>query len=120
MPNIDNLMDTIQQTLIKTRQIKLLTFQHWIWNTLTLWEPKPQASATLNFSGDCTGTYPFITKMYGLTHMPAAFQKAMNYTLVGLNKVTYYYLDGFIIVSRGSMQMALCVNRLRKPIKVKL
>ena len=31
-----------------------------------------------------TGTYRFKTGFYGLTDMPAEFQKAMDYTLIGL------------------------------------
>ena len=33
--------------------------------------------------GESTGTYRFKTRLYDLTDMPAEFQKAMNYTLVG-------------------------------------
>ena len=35
-------------------------------------------------SGDMTGTYRFQTGFYGLTDMPAEFQKAMDYILIGL------------------------------------
>ena len=35
--------------------------------------------------------------------MPAAFQKRMGHTLVGLNN-TLFFLDDTIIVSRGSKQ----------------
>ena len=35
-----------------------------------------------------TGTYSFQTGFYWLTDMPAEFQKAMDYTLIGL-KNTY-------------------------------
>ena len=54
-------------------------------------------------SGERTGTYRFITGFYGLTDMPAAFQKVMDYTLVGL-KNTYCFLDDIIVVSRGSKE----------------
>ena len=43
------------------------------------------------------GTYRF----YGPTDMPAEFQKAMDYILVGL-KITYRFLDYILIVSKGS------------------
>ena len=35
--------------------------------------------------------------------MPAAFQKVMDYTLVGLDN-THCFLDNIIIVSRGSKE----------------
>ena len=63
----------------------------------------PETARHCNFniiSGERTGTYRFITGFYGLTDMPAAFQKVMDYTLVGL-KNTYCFLDDIIVVSRG-------------------
>ena len=51
--------------------------------------------------GESTGTYRFKTGFYGLTDMPAEFQNAMDYTLVGLQN-TYCFLDDIIIVSTGT------------------
>ena len=48
-----------------------------------------------------TGTYRFKTGFYGLTDMPAKFQKAMDYRLIGL-KNTFCFLDDILIVSKGS------------------
>ena len=48
-----------------------------------------------------TGTYRFKTGFYGLTDVPAEFQKAMDYTLIGL-KNTICFLDDILIVSKGS------------------
>ena len=53
--------------------------------------------------GELTGTYRFKTGFYGLTDMPAEFQKAMDYTLVGLTN-TYCFLDDIIVVSKGSKE----------------
>ena len=41
-------------------------------------------------SGDMTGTYRFQTGFYGLTDMPAEFQKAMDFTLFGIQN-TYCF-----------------------------
>ena len=41
--------------------------------------------------------------------MPAAFQKVIDYTLVGLNN-THCFLDDFIIVSRGTKEDHLKLN----------
>ena len=51
--------------------------------------------------GESTGTYRFKTGIYELTDMPADFQKAMYYTLVGVQNF-YCFPDDIIIVSTGS------------------
>ena len=48
--------------------------------------------------GESTGTYSLETGLYGLTGMPAEFQKTMNSTLVSLQN-TFYFLGDIIIVS---------------------
>ena len=48
-----------------------------------------------------TGTYRFKIDFYGLTDMPAEFQKAMDYTSIGL-KNTFCFLDDILIVSKFS------------------
>ena len=50
------------------------------------------------FCGEFTGTYRFKIGFYGLTDMPAEFQKAMEYTLIGLQN-NYCFLDDIIVVS---------------------
>ena len=40
---------------------------------------------------------------YGLTDMPAEFQKAMDYKYVGLTN-TYWFLDDIIVVSKWSKE----------------
>ena len=63
-----------------------------------------------------TGTYKFQTGFYGLTDMPAEFQKAMDYTLIGLQN-TYCFLDDILIDSKGSLNerksyVMKCLQRL--------
>ena len=48
-----------------------------------------------------TGTYRFKIEFYGLTDMPAEFQKTMDYTLIGLQN-TYCFVDDILIASKGS------------------
>ena len=48
-----------------------------------------------------TGTYRFQTGLFGLTDMPAEFQKALDCTLIDL-KNTHCFLDNTLIVSKGS------------------
>ena len=47
------------------------------------------------------GTYRFLAGFYGLTDMPAEFQKAIDYTLIGL-RITNCFLDDILIVNKGS------------------
>ena len=64
----------------------------------------PETAKHFNFnivSGDMTGTFRFKTGFYGLTDMPAKFQKAIDYTLIGL-KNTFCFSDDISIVSKGS------------------
>ena len=107
MPNIDNLIDTIQQNLNTSASQETAYY-----STLDLkyahrqLKLDPETARHCNFniiSGERTGTYRFITGFYGLIDMPAAFQKAMDYTSVGL-KNTYCFLDDIIVVSRGSKE----------------
>ena len=104
MPNIDNLIDTIPGNLNTDASHEIAYF-----STLDLkygysqFNLDSETARHCNFniiSDEGTGTYRFITGFYGLTNMPAAFQKVMEYTLVGLNN-THCFLDEFIIVSRG-------------------
>ena len=88
-PNIDNLIDTIQQNLNKNASHETAYFStldlNFLYSQLNL---DPETARHCNFniiSGESTGTYRFITGFYGLIDMPAAFQKVKDYTLVGLN-----------------------------------
>ena len=107
MPNIDNSIDTIQQNLNTSASQETSCYStldlKYAYNQLKL---DPETAQQCNFniiSGERTGTYRFITGFYGLTDMPAAFQKLMDYTLVGLQN-TYCFLDDIIVVSRGSKE----------------
>ena len=79
MPNIDSLIQTISQTLStaphETAFFTTLGLQY-AYSQLNLHN---DTALHCNFnivSGDMTGTYCFKTGFYGLTDMPAEFQKA--------------------------------------------
>ena len=107
MPKIDNLIDTIQQNLYTTVSQETAYFStldlKYAYSQLNL---DPETARHCNFniiSDEGTGTYGFITGFCGLTDRAAAFQKVMDYTLVGLQN-TYCFLDDIIVVSRGSKE----------------
>ena len=122
MPNIETLMDSISQiiTNYKTEPAEQIYFStidlKYAYIQLNL---HPETANYCNFnivSGDMTGTYRFKTGFYGLTDMPAEFQKAMDFTLIGLKK-TFCFLDDILIVSKGSeddhFQLVLdCLKKL--------
>ena len=107
MPNIDSLIDFISQHINDSNQGDNVYFStihlKYAYSQLKL---HPDISRHCNFNiifGDSTGTYRFKTGSYGLTDMPAGFQKAMDYTLVGLTN-TYCFLDDIIVVSKRSKE----------------
>ena len=107
MPNIDNLIDTVQQKLNTNASHETECFStldlKYEYSQLNL---DPETARHCNFnivSGKNTGKYRFITGFYGSTDMPTAFLKVMDYTLAGLDN-TRCFLDDIIIVSRGSKE----------------
>ena len=115
MPNIDSLIDSISQHINDSNHgdnAYFLTIDlKYAYNQLNL---HPDTARHCNFNiicGDATGTYRFKTGFYGLTNMPAEFQKAMDYTLVGLSN-TYCFLNDIIVVSKGTKESHLkCVYK---------
>ena len=120
MPNIDTLIESISQQISAPASQNITYF-----STIDLKYAYSQLNLDTNtanhcnfniISGDMTGTYRFQTGFYGLTDMPAEFQKAMDYTLIGLEN-TYCFLDDILIVSKGSLNehknyVMKCLQRL--------
>ena len=120
MPNIDTLIESISQQISAPASQNITYF-----STIDLKYAYSQLNLDINtanhchfniISGDMTGTYRFQTGFYGLTDMPAEFQKAMDYTLIGLEN-TYCFLDDILIVSKGSLidhknYVKKCLQRL--------
>ena len=80
MPNIENQIDIIQQntsvnTTNETAYFTKLDLKY-VYSQLIFDSETPLPSRPYKFniiSGECAGTYCFITGYYGLTNMPAAF-----------------------------------------------
>ena len=120
MPNIDTLIESISQQMSAPASQNITYF-----STIDLKYAYSQLNLDTNtanhcnfniISGDMTGTYRFQTGFYGLTDMPAEFQKAMDYILIGLEN-TYCFLDDILIVSKGSLNehknyVMKCLQRL--------
>ena len=120
MPNIDSLIDSISQHINDSNQGDNVYFStidlKYAYSQLN---SHPDTARHCNFNiicGDAIGTYRFKTGFYGLTDMPAEFQKAMDYTLVGLSN-TNCFLDDIIVVSKGTNKSHLkyvyrCLQKL--------
>ena len=113
LPNIDSLIQTISQTLStapqETAYFTTLDLQN-AYSQLNLYSDTARHCNFNLVSGDMTGTYRFKTGFYGLTDMPAEFQKAIDCTVAGLNN-TFCFLDDILIVSRGGIEQHLDLVR---------
>ena len=113
MPNINSLIQTILQTLSTAPQepayFTTLDLQY-AYNQLNLHSDTARHCNFNLVSGDMTGTYRFKTGFYGLTDMPAEFQKAIDCTLAGLSN-TFCFLDDILIVSIGKIEPHLDLVR---------
>ena len=65
----------------------------------------PQLQKHCNFKilgGKATGTYRFINGFYGLTDMPATFQKTIEVTLRNCHN-KFAFLDDILVITKGSI-----------------
>ena len=119
MPNIEMLIDTISQHLTNTQNRQQAHFTtldlKYAYSQLKLHHDTAKHGNFNIICGEPTGTYRFKTGYYCLTDMPAEFQKAMDYTLIGLQN-TYCFLDDIVIVSTGSEadHLAYVIKCLKK------
>ena len=107
MHNIDCLMDSVAQTITQASDDGEVLFSTidllYAYSQLPL---DKETAKHCNFNiigGQATGTYRFNTGFYGLTDMPAEFQKAIDITLANLTN-TFSFLDDIIIVTKGGIE----------------
>ena len=102
-PNIEELMDTVGQTIskMKSGDICFSTMDlRYAYGQLPL---RPETSVKCNFSlvgGRLTDTYRFKNGFYGLTFMPAEFQRVMDSILSELPQ-THAFFDDILIKTKG-------------------
>ena len=103
MPNIDLILDNIAQTIKSDTKEQTLfsSFDlRYVFSQIPL-DKKTREPGNFSFiGGNATGTYQFQTGFYGLTDMPADFQKAIDLTLTNC-KNTYAYIDDILIITKG-------------------
>ena len=119
MPTTDMLIDAISQHLTNTQNGQQAYFTtldlKYAYSQLKLHHDTAKHCNFNIICGESTGTHRFKTGFDGLKDMPAEFQKAMDYTLIGLQN-TYCFLDDIIIVSTGTEaeHMACVFKSLKK------
>ena len=104
MPNIEELMDTVGQTISerKSGDINFSTMDlTYAYGQLPL---SSETSVQCNFSlvgGKSTGTYRFRAGFYGLTTMPAEFQRVMD-TILAEFPQAHAFIDDILVVTKGT------------------
>ena len=107
MQSIDNLMDAVAKYLSDSKQIpgEFLFSKidlKYAYSQIPL-HPTIQKHCNFNIlGGKSTGTYRFINGFYGLSDMPAIFQKTIDKTLENIpNK--FNFLDDILIITKGTI-----------------
>ena len=90
MPNIDFLLDNNAQTIKSDTKEQTLFSSVYLRYAYSQIRLDKKTREQCNFShkgGNATGTYQFQTGFYGLTAMPAEFQKAIDLTLTNCTRI---------------------------------
>ena len=104
MPNVDELIDGVSQINTENKEGTLY------FTVLELKYAYRQLKLAADTAEQCnfnivgrkdTGTYRFLTGLYGLADMPAEIQKSMDRT-INHAKNTFCFADDILIVSKGS------------------
>ena len=103
MPKINVLLDNVAQSAQECHNKPVTTLFSTIdlrcaYSQLKLSENTRRHCNFSIIEGQATGTYHFQTGFYGLTDMPAKFQKAIDLTLNN-EKVTFAFLDDILSIS---------------------
>ena len=107
MQSIDHLMDTIACKISELKQKPgTLYFSKidlkYAYSQVPLHEDTQKHCNFNILGGNATGTYRFVNGFYGLTDMPATFQKIMDSTLANINSA-HAFLDDILIITKGSL-----------------
>ena len=106
MQSIDNLMDSVAKYISDNKNEQGNFFfskidLKYAYSQIPL---HPEIRKHCNFNilgGKLTGTYQFINGFYGLSDMPATFQRTLDKTLEKIDK-KFNFLDDILIITKGS------------------
>ena len=107
MQSIDHLIDAVA-TYISERSNEIGTFYFskidlkYAYSQIPL-DPELQKHCNFNIlGGKATGTYRFLNGFYGLTDMPATFQKTIDVTLQNCQN-KFAFLDDILVITKGNI-----------------
>ena len=108
MPNIDVILDNVAQSVQQGHNKPGITLfstidLRYAYSQLRLDDATREQCNFSIIGGHATGTYQFQTGFYGLTDMPAEFQKAIDLTLNN-ERDTFAFLDDILIISHGTKE----------------
>ena len=106
MQSIDNLMDSVAKYISdnKNKQGNFLFSKVDLKYAYSQIPLHPEIRKRCNFNilgGKSTGTYQFINGFYGLSDMPATFQKTLDKTLENIDN-KFNFLDDILIITKDS------------------
>ena len=107
MQSIDNLMDSVAKYISdnKNKQGNFLFSKVDLKYAYSQIPLHPEIRKHCNFNilgGKSSGTYQFINGFYGLSDMPATFQKTLDKTLENIDN-KFNFLDDILIITKGSI-----------------
>ena len=107
MQSIDQLMDTIACKISELKHKRGTLYYSkvdlkYAYSQVPLHEETQKPCNFDILGGNATGTYRFINGFYGLTDMPATFQKIWDFTLANINSA-HAFLDDIIIITKGTL-----------------
>ena len=115
MPNIKELMDLVGQTLSERKPGNVYFSTMDLTHAYGQLPLSPETSVQCNFSlvgGKLTSTYRFQTGFYGLTTMPAEFQRVMD-TILSEFPQAHAFIDEILVVTKGTeMEHISAVERI--------
>ena len=107
MQSIDHLIDAVanyvseQSTEQGTYYVSKIDLKN-AYNQIPI-DPQLQKHCNFNIlGGKTTGTYRFLNGFYGLTDMPATFQKTIDVTLKNCHN-KFAFLDDILLITKGSI-----------------
>ena len=106
MPNIHELIDNLALQISEKSNGRVWFSNLDLKNAYSQLKLCDQTSKQCNFSivgGETTGTYQFLTEIYGLGDMPNEFQRVMDSLLKNI-PFTNCYIDDILVASRGTLE----------------
>ena len=103
MQSFDHLIDAVANYISeRSTEQGTFYFSKYAYSQIPL-DPHLQKHCNFNIlGGKATGTYRFVNGFYGLTDMPATFQKTIDVTLRNCHN-KFAFLDDILVITKGKL-----------------